>query len=160
MGITEGPPERGSKIDDLDRKIVEILRSDGRASYRSIAAKVGLSSVAVRERINKLIKENVIKGFFAYVDASKMGKGTSAIFDVVAEPSMVEKVGNELAKFSEVIRVYERMSGSELHVHALFGDQREMEDFIMGKLYKIPGIVNVKASLVLRRYKTDPSLSI
>ena len=155
-----GCPEKEPKIDDLDRKIIEILRSDGRASFRSIASKVGLSSVAVRERINKLLKENVIKGFFAHIDASKIGRGTSAIFDVIAEPSMIEKVGAEIAKFDEVVRVYERMSGSELHVHALFRNQKEMEDFIKDKLYKIPGIVNVKASLVLRRYKIDPSLSI
>jgi Lrp/AsnC family transcriptional regulator for asnA, asnC and gidA len=48
------------KVDDLDREIMALLRSDGRMPYKAIAQSVNLSETAVRHRVQRLQKEGVL----------------------------------------------------------------------------------------------------
>ncbi|MFO8110026.1 MAG: AsnC family transcriptional regulator, partial [Thermoplasmata archaeon] len=50
-------------MDDVDKKILEILKSDSRAHYVDIASKVGLTEGAVRRRVTKLKENGIIKRF-------------------------------------------------------------------------------------------------
>ena len=147
-------------LDELDVKIIDLLRKDGRSSYRSIASKVGISNVAVRDRINKLIREGYIKGFFTLVDSAMIGKGVSVLFDITTNPNDLQGVASELYKSEQVTRIYEKAGNSQLIVHALFKDLAEMQSFIEEKLYKTKGISHVSSSLILKRHKYDPSLSV
>ena len=147
-------------LDELDTKIIEALRKDGRASYRNLAVQVGISNVAVRDRMNKLIKEGYIKGFFASIDSKLIGKSVSVLFDITTSPNELMLVANDLMKCEEVTRIYEKAGNSQLLVHALFEDLRDMQKFIESTLYKIKGIVQVQSSLILKRYKYDPSMSV
>jgi len=147
-------------LDELDVKIIDLLRKDGRSSYRSIANKVGISNVAVRDRINKLIREGYIKGFFTLVDSMMIGKGVSVLFDITTNPNDLQGVAVEIYKSEHVTRIYEKAGSSQLIVHALFKDLAEMQSFIEDKLYKTKGIMHVASSLILKRHKYDPSLSV
>jgi Lrp/AsnC family transcriptional regulator, regulator for asnA, asnC and gidA len=49
-----------TKVDDLDREIMALLRSDGRMPYKTIAQRVNLSETAVRHRVQRLQKEGVL----------------------------------------------------------------------------------------------------
>ncbi len=147
-------------LDEMDEKIIDILRKDGRASYRDLATHVGISNVAVRDRINKLHKEGYIKGFFALVDAKIAGKTVSVLFDITTVPAEISMVANDLAKCDEVTRIYEKAGASELIVHALFMELADMQNFIEDTLYKTKGITRVSSSLILKRYKYDPSITV
>lgn len=64
------------RIDEIDRKILRILQSDGRASMKDIADKIGkLSKVAVSYRVKRLRKTGVIQGFHAKIDPGYVGQG-------------------------------------------------------------------------------------
>ena len=64
------------RIDEIDRKILRILQSDGRASMKDIADKIGkLSKVAVSYRVKRLRKTGVIQGFHARIDPDSLGQG-------------------------------------------------------------------------------------
>lgn len=147
-------------LDQMDEKIIEILRKDGRASYRDLATHVGISSVAVRDRVNKLQKEGYIKGFYALIDSKMIGKAISILFDITTVPAEINHVAGELLKCEEVTRIYEKAGTSELIVHALFMELPDMQNFIEDVLYKTNGIIQVSSSLILKRYKYDPSLSV
>ncbi len=147
-------------FDDVDGKIIDALRKDGRVSYRDLAAQVGISNVAVRDRINKLHKEGYIKGFFALIDAKTAGMTVSVLFYITTAPAEISSVANELAKCEEVTRIYEEAGASELIVHALFAELQDMQNFIEDTLYKTKGISKVSSSLILKRYKYDPSMTV
>src|SRR3989344_9102514 len=61
------------ELDLKDRKILYELDVDARQSLAEIGKKVGLSKEVVNYRINKLIESGIIKGFYARIDASKVG---------------------------------------------------------------------------------------
>ena len=65
-------------LDEIDRKIVELLQKDARLSNAAIAERVGLTSSTVYDRVKKLERKGVIKGYVAVVDAEQLGKPITA----------------------------------------------------------------------------------
>jgi len=61
-------------VDEIDRKILDLLQCDAKLSNAEIAEKVGLTVSSVHERVKKLERKGIIKGYVAVVDPDKMGK--------------------------------------------------------------------------------------
>jgi Lrp/AsnC family transcriptional regulator, leucine-responsive regulatory protein len=61
-------------IDEIDRKILSLLQTNARLPNAALAEKVGLTTSTVHERVRKLEKKGVIKGYVAMVDAEALGK--------------------------------------------------------------------------------------
>ena len=72
----EPPPPR--PLDAIDRDILRILQTDGRASIRSVAERVHVSRANAYARINRLLDDGVIRGFSARVNHERAGQGASA----------------------------------------------------------------------------------
>jgi Lrp/AsnC family leucine-responsive transcriptional regulator len=65
-------------LDDTDRRILELLQQNARATNAEIAEEVGLTASSVFERIRKLEDRKVIRGFTAQVDPAALGKPLTA----------------------------------------------------------------------------------
>jgi Lrp/AsnC family leucine-responsive transcriptional regulator len=87
-----------TELDAVDRKILHLLATDGRASYQAIADHVGLSRPAVMERVKRLEESGHITGYGAQIDRAKAGFPVTAFVavrygtsdDVRDEPRMRE----------------------------------------------------------------------
>src|SRR5437763_3393947 len=73
--------DRHLVLDDVSRAIVEQLQEDGRRSYARIAAVVGLSEAAVRQRVQKLIDAGVMQ-IVAVTDPLQVGFARQAMVGV------------------------------------------------------------------------------
>src|SRR5438128_10527198 len=71
-----------NELDAVDRKILRILGTDGRASYQAIADEVGLSRPAVMERVKRLAESGHIAGYHARVDRARAGFPVTAFVAV------------------------------------------------------------------------------
>jgi DNA-binding Lrp family transcriptional regulator len=60
-------------VDSIDRHIVDVLLEDGRAPYARIGTRVGLSVAATKRRVDRLVRDGVIRGFTARVDPQVLG---------------------------------------------------------------------------------------
>jgi DNA-binding Lrp family transcriptional regulator len=69
-------------LDDIDRGILTVLESDGRATFAEIGDTVGLSAPAAKRRVDRLVADGVISGFTALVDPAALGWGTEAFVEV------------------------------------------------------------------------------
>ena len=69
-------------IDTLDRRIIDELRIDGRASFADIGTRVGLSPSAVKRRIDRMQDAGVIRGFGVYLDPDVDGQSIEAIVEL------------------------------------------------------------------------------
>lgn len=65
-------------IDEIDRQIILLLQEDARLSNSALAEAVGLTISTVHERVKKLEKKGIIKGYVALVDAEAIGKPITA----------------------------------------------------------------------------------
>jgi Lrp/AsnC family leucine-responsive transcriptional regulator len=69
-------------LDDFDRKILSILRRDGRITFTNLAQQVGLSKTPCQQRVRRLVERGVITGFAAIVDPAKVGLDHVAFAEV------------------------------------------------------------------------------
>ena len=74
------------EIDQIDRRIIGILTSHGRLSFRDLGAQVHLSPNATADRVRRLQSANIICGFHAEIDRTKLGLSLQAYIDVRLRP--------------------------------------------------------------------------
>nr|WP_157081045.1 Lrp/AsnC family transcriptional regulator [Novosphingobium naphthalenivorans] len=69
-------------LDEMDRKIIAILREDGRITVTDLAERAGMSKTPCQTRMRKLIDSGVIRGFRAVVDPASLGLDHVAFVEV------------------------------------------------------------------------------
>lgn len=142
------------KFDEIDYKLIDELIKDGRKSYVELAKKVNLSRVAVKDRIQALIDNDVIEQFTISINSEKFGKKVSAFFEVDVEPKELQQVAQNLADNSSVASIYQMSGPSTLHMHVLVEDFKKLEKFINEELYSVEGITRVESHVILKRFKS------
>ncbi len=145
-------------MDELDQKIVKMLLDNSRISYVNMAKELGLSRVAIRERVKALQNDGIIEDFTITLNLEKMGKKISAFFNIEVEPYYLESIANELARDENVVSIYQMTGPSTLHVHSVIKDMEALEQFIYKKLYSVKGITKVENQVLLRRFKSRGGL--
>ncbi|SOD94263.1 Lrp/AsnC family transcriptional regulator [Blastococcus haudaquaticus] len=136
-------------IDAVDRQLIDLLRTNGRASYAELARQVGLSSPAVHERVGKLEAAGVITAYRAVVDPSAVGLDVTALIGVI-ESDSVDDTGLEAA-MREVPGIEDcwRVAGSEGYViKARVTDIPALEATI-DALNRIRGVARTRTTVVL-----------
>ncbi len=131
--------EKDEKMDDLDRKIIELLQKDGRASNAQIAREVGVSEGTVRRRLRHLIQSEIIR-VAAIPDPEKIGFNTVALVGIQTDPNMVDEVASNLAKLSETQYVSLTTGSFDIFVWAALPSSEELGNFLRNKVGVTPGI--------------------
>jgi Lrp/AsnC family transcriptional regulator, leucine-responsive regulatory protein len=103
-------------MDEKDRTILAVLQDDARATYADIAARVGLSPSSVHDRVRKMERRGVIRGYRADVDPVGVGLGVAALVSVFPlDPSQPDRLPGLLVEFPEVEDCYS-VAGHEDYV--------------------------------------------
>ena len=139
-------------LDDLDRRIVEILVDDARISLKELAARVNLSSPSASERLRRLEERGVIRAFTVDVDPAALGYTLQAIVRIKPLPGRlhaVQKLIEEIPEFTEC----DKVTGDDCFVARLLirsiSDLDQILDKITDKAETSSAIV--KAQPVKRR---------
>src|SRR5262245_30675465 len=98
---------RVMSVDATDRRIVDLLCTNGRLSYAELARQVGLSGPAVHERVGKLEASGVIRAYRADIDPDAVGRGVTAFIGIVqAADSEVDDIVAAMSELSDVESCY------------------------------------------------------
>ena len=140
-------------LDSKDKAILDILLVSGRESASSISEKIGMSTPAVIDRINKLQEADVIQGYKALINYSKLGMDISALITLISESSEyyydVIKLANTT---NEVVKCF---ATTGVGSHVLFirtKDTNTLEKFLR-KIQQWPGIIRTETQLILSSNK-------
>lgn len=104
-------------LDEVDNRIIEILRKNARMSYSDIGHAIGKSRVAVKARIEQLEEKGIIRGYYALIDTSAVPGGIQFTLDIETEPRRYEAVIAKLSLGSMVHKIYG--TSGECHIHAV-----------------------------------------
>lgn len=97
----------GRVLDAKDLEIISALQDDARSTYAEIATRVGLSASAIHDRVRKLEKAGVIRGYRAVVDPEAVGLGITALVEATPfEPGQADDLPDRVADFPEVEDCY------------------------------------------------------
>jgi Lrp/AsnC family transcriptional regulator for asnA, asnC and gidA len=140
---------RRSVLDEVDRQIVAILQDDGRTSNREIGRKLEISEATVRNRIARLLREDLIN-IVAVPTPRAIGMTLSAIIGISVSLRQIEEVVAALLTKSEVRYAGMATGRYEVIIEAFFHDQEHLLEFVTKDLGHMDGVTSVETSLILR----------
>ena len=125
--------ERGT--DDVDRRLIGELQSDGRVTLAELGRRVGLSAPAVADRLRRLEQGGVITGYAADVDPRALGYTLSAIMRIRPTARLIPKVAQLARDTPEVVECH-RITGEDcffmkLHVRDVGHLEEVIDSFIL-----------------------------
>tara|TARA_B100000579_G_scaffold418630_1_gene416413 strand:- start:1128 stop:1556 length:429 start_codon:yes stop_codon:yes gene_type:complete len=140
-------------LDNKDKAILDILSVSGRASASSISNEIGMSTPAVIDRINKLQEADIIQGYSANINYSKLGMDISALITLISESSEhYYKVIDLANAMDEVVKCF-ATTGAGSHVLLIrTKDTGTLEKFLR-KVQQWPGIIRTETQLILSSNK-------
>jgi len=136
-------------LDDVDKGIISILQKDGRTSNREVGRTLGVSEATVRNRISRLLSEDLIE-IVAVPTPRAVGMTISAIIGVSVSLRAIEEVVTELVTKPEVRYVGLATGRYEVILESFFQDQEHLLEFITKDLGHMEGVTRVETSLILR----------
>lgn len=139
-------------LDDLDRKIIELLRHDGRIAYTAMAKALGVAEATVRKRMGRLVDEGVVH-IVGLVNPAMTGYGVTAIVGVHTEGDDVPAIVEQVRRWPEVRYAAACAGNYDLVLEIAVASNDELYDFLTNRLRATPGIVGSDTSLVMRTVK-------
>ncbi|HYD57622.1 MAG TPA: Lrp/AsnC family transcriptional regulator [Burkholderiales bacterium] len=140
------------RFGESDALIIEALQKDARAPVKAIAERLRMPVSSVRHRVQKLVQAGILE-FAAMTNPLRMGYQIWAQIEVQAELARIEEVAQRLAAAPEVYLVGITNGRYDIHVGAAFRTNEEFLEFITTRMARIPGIVRVSSSPMLRVVK-------
>ena len=147
-------------LDELDRRIVNLLIQNARMSYSEIGQQVGISRVAVKMRVQALEQRGIIEEYTTIINPHRISGAISCYFEIETQPDALMEVAGRLIQSETVTQVYRVTGNSRLHVHAVAASNEEMERLIYDTLDKLPGIVSCNSHVILSRLKDIKGLRL
>ena len=145
------------RLDELDRKIIALLQREGRRSFADMGREVGLSTPAVKRRVDRLEASGVIRGYAAVVDASKLGFGFEAIAEVYcADRTAPQDVLASVVGIPEVVSAVTVSGEPDAVLRVQVDDIRHLERLIE-TLRRRPNVVRTRTMIVLSVLVDRPS---
>ncbi len=129
-----------SRIDDIDRAILDCLHEDARMQSSEIARRLGnMTARAIRNRLDRLVSESYI-AINACAVPERLGLPISADIAMDVEPGMVEEVANQLVALDETNYVAMSTGDTDISVSVVAATMADLQAIINEKLHAIPGV--------------------
>lgn len=145
-------------LDDISKRLIELLQDDGRMAYATLAQEVGLSEAAVRHRVLKLRDEGVMQ-IVAVTDPLKLGFGREAMIGINVT-SDVREVAAEIAKIEEIDYVMITSGRFDIMAELVAASDDELLDIVSGQVRAISGVGSIETFVYLRLVKQTYSWGV
>lgn len=142
-------------MDRIDRRILEILLSEGRIPIVDLAERVGLSPTPCRKRVANLERKGVISRYGAVIGTEKAGYPITAFVSVELERQDAEGLAlfeARVIEFEEVVQGFLMTGNQDFLLRVVVEDLQSFERFLQDKLTRIPGIRSVRSRFALRQF--------
>ena len=136
-------------MDDIDRRLLDALRENGRETYAELARKVGLSAPAVHDRVGKLEASGAISGYHAAVQPGALGLGVTALIGIIQSDSGEhDDIAASLAEVPEVESCWFLAGEESFMILVRVADVAALEHTI-GRVNRIRGVARTRTTVVL-----------
>jgi DNA-binding Lrp family transcriptional regulator len=133
---------------DTDTKLLALLRANAREPTASLARKLGLARSTVQERIARLEREGVIRGYTVKLSDEAETRRLRAVVMISADPKQAERVNAELRRMSEV-RSLAAVSGAFDMMAVVETDTSARMDAALDRIGKATGVARTVTSIIL-----------
>jgi Lrp/AsnC family transcriptional regulator for asnA, asnC and gidA len=153
MMLNEVKTVKVYSIDEVDAEIIAALDEDVRATYTSLAKRVGVDQVTVRRRLDKLLESGLIR-LGVLVDYSRIGPSLHVLFALNVLAGSLDSVLEEVGRLPQVSWVTSVTGRFDSLALGRFSSYDELGAFIHEDLNPIKGILRSETFVFLRREKS------
>ncbi|GBU08408.1 transcriptional regulator [Bacteroidales bacterium] len=140
------------KIDQLDRKILQIISQNARIPFKDVAAECGVSRAAIHQRVHKMVEMKVILGSGYHVNPKVLGYNTCTYIGVILEKgSMYKNAALEFEKIPEVVECHFTTGPYTLMLKLFARDNEHLMELLNSSIQEIPGVVSTETLISLRQ---------
>ncbi len=136
--------------DPVDERILRLLVTNARATWRDVGAVVGLSANAVAVRVRRLEEQGWVRGYTAVLDPALDGDAGSAVV-LLRTAADVDAAAVEaaMAAVPEVVQVLDVTGPVDYHVRVRYASQQQLYE-VVNRLRALPGVTGIETQAVLR----------
>ncbi len=141
------------KIDDTDRRILNVLQRNGRVSNAELAEQVNLSASACHRRVQRLEQDGIIRNYVAMLDPRKIGVPATIFVEITLSTQadeVLEAFEKAVARIPDVLECH-LMAGSADYILKVVAENTD--DFARihrQYLTRLPGVAQMQSSFALR----------
>jgi len=151
-----GPPAAGEAdlrpavaLDRVDRRILELLRDDGRLPVAALAERAGISRANAYTRLERLRTEGVIRGFSAAVDSRRLGLGIAALILIAGRQPAWRSLREQLMRMPEIEFCAFTTGEYDALVLVRVPDVETLRDVILERLQTMPAVRATQTVFIL-----------
>lgn len=151
------------QLDDIDRRLLELLQTDAMMTIKELAEKLHLSSTPVHERIKRLEKEGYIDGYTALVNRKKAGLGLLVMCDVSLKEHNLEYIlqfEQAIKLLPEVTECFHIAGAFDYLLKVVVADMDAYQHFVKEKLATLENIGRVQSYFVMTEVKNTTRLAL
>jgi Lrp/AsnC family transcriptional regulator, regulator for asnA, asnC and gidA len=126
-------------LDDVDLKIIDALRGDGRIAFSQIAEQLSVSPGMIRMRYNRLVEMGYLK-VVAISNPLRMGFKTMAMVGVRVDGDKMLTAADEISNFDEVVYLVVTSGRYDILVEVMCRDHKHLLEFLTERLYTVEGV--------------------
>ena len=131
--------EKAVSLDEIDQRILDAMRKDGRAAFAQIAAKLKVSPGMIRQRYNRLVETGLLK-VVAISNPLQRGFKTMALIGIRTDGNNMLDVADAISKLKEVVYLVVVSGRFDIMAEVICRDHEDLLNFITEKLYAIDGV--------------------
>lgn len=140
------------KIDNIDRRILNILSRNARVPFKDVAAECGISRAAIHQRVQRLADDGVITGSGFFVSPKSLGYTTCTYVGLNLERgSMYKEVVSRLESIPEVVECHFTTGPYTMLIKLYSRDNEQLMHLLNNQLQSIPGVVSTETLISLEQ---------
>jgi Lrp/AsnC family transcriptional regulator for asnA, asnC and gidA len=141
-----------ANLDEVDQKIFEALRQDGRTPFSQIAEQLDVSPGMIRMRYNRLVEMGLLK-VVAITNPLRLGYDAMAMIGIRTDGKKMLEVAQKVAGFEEVVYLVVTSGRYDIMAEVFCRDHADLLRFLTEKLYSIEGVRETESFLQLKIVK-------
>ncbi|HEY7009979.1 MAG TPA: Lrp/AsnC family transcriptional regulator [Jatrophihabitantaceae bacterium] len=135
-------------LDDVDRRIVDALRADGRVSMRALAERLHISRAGVYSRVERLERDGVITGYSANVDARRYGLSLSAYVNIKVAQRSWKSLRKRVLAIEDVEHAALVSGEYDIVLLVRTRDIETLRDLVLTRLQEMPEVLATQTELI------------
>ncbi len=152
-----------NKLDAIDKKILALLQERGRMTNAELSKQVSLSAASALERVKKLERGGVIKGYHASLDHAAVGIGLLVLVEVTLarhQHDAIVRFVEAIQGVEEIVTCYHVTGRADYLLRVAARDIPSYEIFVMETLSALPGVQHIETMMILSAVKESNSMPI
>jgi len=148
------------ELDDIDRRLLDLLQDDCRTALVRLGEQVGLSAPSVLERIKKLEAAGIVDGYHAVLDAKRLGLDITAFIGVITgHPTGIQQFEQQVGAMADVLECHHVTGEYTLLLKVKTANTTSLERLI-SRIRQIDGVSRTETLVVLSTHVERTQLTV